>query len=37
VLKRGEERVTDILNKDGVEVEVVLFKRGKQTWSVEWK
>ncbi|KAH7118856.1 hypothetical protein B0J11DRAFT_535420 [Dendryphion nanum] len=38
LLKRGKEEIVDVL-KDGVEggLEVVPFRRGEKTWSVEWK
>lgn len=37
VLKKGQEKIDDVLQKAGVSVEVVPFRRGEQTWSVEWK
>ncbi|PVI00118.1 Dihydroorotase [Periconia macrospinosa] len=37
VVKRGKETVVDVLRSEGVEVEVVPFRRGEETWSVEWK
>jgi dihydroorotase len=35
VLKRGEEKVQDILGEGSLEV--VPFRRGEKTWSVTWK
>jgi dihydroorotase len=35
LLRKGGERIVDVL-EDG-DVEVVPFRRGEQTWSVEWK
>jgi dihydroorotase len=35
VLKRGQATVLDILKNE--ELEVVPFRRGKETWSLEWK
>ena len=37
VLRKGSEKIAQVLQKDGVGVEVVPFRRGEQTWSVEWK
>ncbi|KAI8939201.1 hypothetical protein NX059_005031 [Plenodomus lindquistii] len=37
VLRKGEEKVVDVLKKEGVSVEVVPFRKGEETWSVEWK
>tara|TARA_R110002003_G_scaffold63_17_gene5944 strand:+ start:11247 stop:12035 length:789 start_codon:yes stop_codon:yes gene_type:complete len=37
VLKRGGERVTELLEKEGVSVCVVPFRKGETTWSVLWK
>ncbi|KAF2819575.1 Dihydroorotase [Ophiobolus disseminans] len=37
VLRKWKERVVDVLEKDGVGVSVVPFRKGEQTWSVEWK
>ena len=37
VLRRGGEKIGQVLRKDGVSVEVVPFRRGEQTWSVEWR
>jgi dihydroorotase len=37
VLKKGAEKIVDVLKKDGVSVEVVPFRKGEQTWSAEWK
>lgn len=37
VLKKGGEKIVDVLKKDGVSVEVVPFRKGEQTWSAEWK
>ncbi|KAF1963368.1 Dihydroorotase [Byssothecium circinans] len=36
VLRRGREKVVDVLRRDGFGVEVVPFRRGEETWSVEW-
>ncbi|KAF1973282.1 Dihydroorotase [Bimuria novae-zelandiae CBS 107.79] len=37
VLRKGAGRVVDVLEKDGLGVRVVPFRRGEETWSVEWK
>ncbi|KAH8719465.1 hypothetical protein GQ44DRAFT_712113 [Phaeosphaeriaceae sp. PMI808] len=37
VLKKGEAKIVDVLDKDGVSVSVVPFRKGEQTWSVGWK
>ena len=37
VLKKGGEKIVDVLRKDGVSVEVVPFRHGESTWSAEWK
>jgi dihydroorotase len=38
VLKKGGEKVLDVLKKEGGgDVEVVPFRKGEMTWSVEWK
>lgn len=37
VLRRGGEKVLDVLSKEGFSVEVVPFRKGETTWSVEWK
>ncbi|KAF2640226.1 Dihydroorotase [Massarina eburnea CBS 473.64] len=37
VLRRGKEMVADVLRKDGLAVEVVPFRRGENTWSLQWK
>ena len=37
VLKKGGEKIMDVLKKDGVSVEVVPFRKGEQTWSAEWR
>jgi dihydroorotase len=37
VLRKGGEKVADVLEKDGVSVSVVPFRKGEATWSVEWK
>lgn len=37
VLRKGQGKVVDVLEKEGVSVRVVPFRRGEQTWSVEWK
>jgi dihydroorotase len=36
VLKKGKENIMDVLEKDGVGVSVVPFRKGEQTWSVGW-
>ena len=36
-LKKGKESISDVLRKAGVSVEVVPFRKGEQTWSVDWK
>lgn len=37
VLRKGGEKIVDVLQKDGVSVSVVPFRKGESTWSVEWK
>lgn len=38
VLKRGKEKIVEVLKRDGVGgAEVVPFRRGEETWSVTWK
>lgn len=37
VLRKSQEKIADVLKKDGVSVQVVPFRKGEQTWSVEWK
>ena len=37
VLRKGAETILDVLAKQGGSVDVVPFRRGQQTWSVEWK
>ncbi|CAI9637877.1 unnamed protein product [Alternaria burnsii] len=38
VLRKGGEKVLDVLKKEGGgDVEVVPFRKGEMTWSVEWK
>lgn len=37
VLRRGEEKVIDVLESKNGNVKVVPFRRGNGTWSVEWK
>lgn len=37
VLRKGKEQVLDVLEKGGVSVSVVPFRKGEATWSVEWK
>jgi dihydroorotase len=37
VLRKGGEKIVDVLEKDGVGVSVVPFRKGDATWSVEWK
>jgi dihydroorotase len=37
VLRKGGEKVVDALEKEGVSVSVVPFRKGEATWSVEWK
>ncbi|KAF1916339.1 hypothetical protein BDU57DRAFT_595052 [Ampelomyces quisqualis] len=36
VLRRGAGRVVDVLEAEGVGVSVVPFRKGEETWSVEW-
>ncbi|TKA67525.1 hypothetical protein B0A49_08250 [Cryomyces minteri] len=36
VLKRGDERIVDVIRKDGSDVEVVPFRRGRSTWTLTW-
>lgn len=37
VLRKGGERILDVLEMQGVGVSVVPFRKGEETWSVEWK
>lgn len=37
VLKKGGERVLEVLEMEGVGVSVVPFRKGEGTWGVEWK
>ncbi|KAF2090895.1 Dihydroorotase [Saccharata proteae CBS 121410] len=37
VLRRAGQTVVDVVEKEGVDVKVVPFKRGEGTWGVEWK
>ena len=37
LLRRGGEKVVDVLSKGEVGVEVVPFRRGEETWGVVWK
>jgi dihydroorotase len=37
VLRKGGEKIVELLEKDGVGVSVVPFRKGEATWSVEWK
>lgn len=38
VVRRGKEEIVDVVRGEGVEgIEVVPFRRGERTWSVEWK
>lgn len=37
LLKKGAEKITDLLEKEGVSVSVVPFRKGESTWSVAWK
>ena len=37
VTRRGKGKVVDLLRRDGLDVEVVPFRKGEETWSVEWK
>jgi dihydroorotase len=37
ILRKGGERIVDVLRSSKGEVQVVPFRRGEQTWSVEWK
>ncbi len=37
VLRKNGEKIISVLKKEGVSVEVVPFRHGEETWSVEWK
>jgi dihydroorotase len=37
LLKKGAEKVTNLLEKEGVSVSVVPFRKGESTWNVAWK
>jgi dihydroorotase len=37
LLRKGQEKIVDVLKKEGVSVEVVPFRKGEQTWRVEWQ
>lgn len=37
LLCKNEERISDVLKQEGITVEVVPFRHGEQTWSVQWK
>ncbi|ORY07278.1 hypothetical protein BCR34DRAFT_518448 [Clohesyomyces aquaticus] len=37
VVKKWRQNVSDVLRKDGLEVEVVPFRRAEKTWQVTWK
>ncbi|OAL44973.1 Dihydroorotase [Pyrenochaeta sp. DS3sAY3a] len=37
VLRKGGEEVVELLRREGLGVEVVPFRHGEKTWSVEWK
>ncbi|KAL5392751.1 hypothetical protein DPSP01_000451 [Paraphaeosphaeria sporulosa] len=37
VLRKGQAKVVEVLEKEGVSVKIVPFRRGETTWSVEWK
>lgn len=37
VLKRGADKIVDVLEKKGLGVRVVPFRRGEATWGVSWK
>ncbi|KAF2028720.1 Dihydroorotase [Setomelanomma holmii] len=37
VLKKGGAKITSLLENQGVSVSVVPFRKGEQTWSVQWK
>lgn len=37
VLTKGKAKVVEVLEKEGVSVKVVPFRRGETTWRVEWK
>lgn len=37
LLRRGQETISEMLKKEGLGVQVVPFRRGEKTWSVEWK
>jgi len=36
-IKKGEEKIMDILKMDDAGIEVVPFRRGQSTWSVAWE
>jgi dihydroorotase len=36
-LKKGQQKIADVLKADGISVEVVPFRKGETTWGVEWK
>ena len=37
ILRKGQEKIMDVLKKDGTDVEVVPFRKEQKTWSVTWK
>ncbi len=37
VLRKGDEVIADSVKQPGGSIEVVNFRQGKPTWSVEWK
>ncbi|CAO2654468.1 Nn.00g112010.m01.CDS01 [Neocucurbitaria sp. VM-36] len=37
VLMKGGVKIDDVVRKEGSGVEVVPFRKGEETWSVEWK
>lgn len=37
ILRKGAEKIVDLLEKEGVSVSVVPFRKAEQTWSVQWK
>ncbi|KAI9717306.1 MAG: hypothetical protein M1812_004833 [Candelaria pacifica] len=37
VLRRGDERIVDVFRSRSGDLEIVPFRRGEETWSVEWK
>jgi len=37
VLKKGDEKIVEVVKKEGEDIEIVPFRRGQKTWSVIWK